>query len=173
MSAEKLKKKKAKTGEKKNKGKSAERSIAPLAAQKKPVRELPAPGKLKYCVVGSGAIGGIIAAYLQNAMRKVYIVAKPDHVRALRMDGLRIDGVQETVFVEPRVKERMDENVDVAIIAVKTQDIQTVLDINRNYLEDVTILTVQHGVRAEKIIGSKRSNRRILFPASLCLVQRT
>lgn len=161
MSAQKLKKKKAKTGEKKSKMKFAEKTVfAPSKSEEEVVVVL--PGKLNICVIGVGAIGGLVAAYLRNTRRRVYVVGKPEQMRAIRMHGLRVEGVKGTALLEIPIKEEMDEKVDLVILAVKTQDVSGVIDRYREFLSDTLILTIQNGVHADKIIARTLGEKNII-----------
>jgi 2-dehydropantoate 2-reductase len=153
MSAQKFTiKKKAKTGERKLK------TTAPVQAKeeiKPEVKEEPIVplGKMKICVIGPGAIGGLIAAYLKAKRRKVTVVGKPEHKQIIRSEGLRVEGVRGKVLVEMDVSHEMKEKADLVILAVKTQDLKEAIDKNRKFLENSLILTTQNGVRAEHIIS--------------------
>jgi len=162
MSAEQIKKKKAKTGEKAQKKKPAEKlAFAPAYSLQEETIRYPA-AKLKICVIGAGAIGGVVAAYLRKTLRNVYLVGKPEQVRTIRMNGLRVTGVKGNLFLEMPAKDRMDTAVDLVILAVKTQDIKEAIAQNRAYLKDALILTTQNGVRAEKIIAQELGEHNIV-----------
>ena len=71
-------------------------------------------------VVGGGAIGGVTAAKLTGAVRRVVVLdADADHVARLN-DGLRLDelGEERTVTVEA-VTEPPDERFDFALVTLK------------------------------------------------------
>jgi 2-dehydropantoate 2-reductase len=71
-------------------------------------------------VVGGGAIGGVTAAKLTGAVRRVVVLdAAPEHVARLNA-GLRLDelGEERTVPVEA-VTEAPDERFDFALVTVK------------------------------------------------------
>lgn len=159
MSAEKIKKKKAKTGEKTQK--LAEKTtFAPLVPQEEAI--VYPPSKLRTCVIGAGAIGGLVAGYLHNTLRKVCLVGKLEQVQVLKTEGLRIEGGKKKLFLSVPAKTRMDEKFDVVIFAVKTQDIKAAIDANRPYLTDAVILTTQNGVRSEKIVAKELGEKNII-----------
>lgn len=45
-------------------------------------------------VIGAGAIGGVVAAYLTKAGCDVTLIAKPDQCAVIKEKGLTIDGVR-------------------------------------------------------------------------------
>lgn len=162
MSAEKFTiKKKAKTGEKKLKALKPVEAKVEVKPEVKEKVKIP-PAKLKICIIGAGAIGGLVAAYLKNKLRNVFVVAKPEQVRAIRSAGLRVEGVKGTVFVALDAREKLDQKVDLIILAVKTQDIGDVITKNRSFMEDTTILTTQNGVRADKMLSLNLNKNNII-----------
>lgn len=162
MSAEKFaKRKQAKTGEKKKKEKLTEKAVFAPPKPKEETAAIP-PGKLNICVIGAGAIGGLVAAYLRQKMRKAYLVGKPEQLRAIRMNGLRIEGAKGSIFLEMPIRERMEERADVVVLAVKTQDVQATIDSNREFLRDSLIVTTQNGVRTETIIARSLGEKNII-----------
>ncbi|MFC1709853.1 ketopantoate reductase family protein [Candidatus Omnitrophota bacterium] len=160
MSAKKFTKKKAKTGEKKLKPTRA----VEKAAEKSKVKEEPVvpPGKLKICVIGPGAIGGLIAAYLKSKRRIVSVIGKPEHKRIIRSDGLKIESAKSTVLVELDIREEMWEKPDLVILAVRIPDIGKVLDKNRKFLEGSIVLTIQHGVKADQVVSLALGKENII-----------
>ncbi|MFH1622612.1 MAG: 2-dehydropantoate 2-reductase N-terminal domain-containing protein [Candidatus Omnitrophota bacterium] len=160
MSAQKFIKKKAKTGEKKLKPtKPVEAVVEKPEVKEEPVVPL---GKMKICVIGAGAMGGLIAACLKAKRRIITLIGKPDQIRAIRSNGLKVEGVKNTVYVEIDIKESMQEKADLVILAVKIQDIKNVLDNNRSFLLNTPILTIQDGIRADKIVSLALGEENII-----------
>ena len=82
---------------------------------------------MRYLVVGSGAIGGTVGAYMARAGEDVTFVDKDrDHVEAMRREGLTIQGYAET-FTIPVKAMHLEELQDVKtppdflLLAVKAQ----------------------------------------------------
>ena len=161
MSAQKFIKKKAKTGEKKLKPKPIQAKVEARPEKKEEAIPIPA-AKLKICIIGPGAIGGLIAAYLKAKMRKITAVGKTEQMRIIRSNGLKIEGARGTVYVELDIRVKMKEKADLVILAVKTQDIAGVIAENRAFLEDALILTIQNGVRADQIISLTLGKENII-----------
>lgn len=172
MSAQKFVKKQAKTGEKKLKPKPIQEKVEAKPEIKEEQVKIP-PAKLKICVIGAGAIGGLVAGYLKAKMRNVFLVGRPEQVRVIKSNGLKIEGVRGTVYLALDAKEKLDQKVDLIILAVKTQDVREVLDRNRPFIEDTLLLTTQNGVRADKILslsfGEKNIISSIVMFGSTCL----
>ena len=73
-------------------------------------------------IVGAGAIGGTIGAYLHDAGYDVTLVdAAPEHIRAIREHGLRITGVRADQTFHPRVilAEELEGPLGVTFLCVK------------------------------------------------------
>jgi 2-dehydropantoate 2-reductase len=63
-----------------------------LVAKVRSAREV----AIRFLVIGSGAIGGSAGAYLARAGHEVLFVdTDVDHVRAMRAEGLKLEGRQE------------------------------------------------------------------------------
>src|SRR3712207_4983040 len=73
-------------------------------------------------IVGAGAIGGTIGAYLHDAGYGVTLVdAAPEHVEAIREGGLRITGVRGERTFRPRVilTDELEGPLGVTFLCVK------------------------------------------------------
>ena len=56
---------------------------------------------MKVCIFGAGAIGGFIAAMLARVGEEVSLIARGDHLEAVRARGLRIVGPNEEFTAHP------------------------------------------------------------------------
>jgi len=104
---------------------------------------------MKIIIIGAGAIGTLIAGYLSREGIDVTLIGKRRDVLAIKENGLFIDGVRGGIALPVKVDDRFKKGADLIILAVKTQDIPSVL--NKSHIEDTPILTVQNGVRAEEM----------------------
>ncbi|WP_028478305.1 ketopantoate reductase family protein [Nocardia sp. CNY236] len=72
------------------------------------------------CVLGPGGIGGLVAALLARAGHRVICLGRPDTVRALRTDGIRLHSTQFGEFgVQVEADTELRERVDLCLITVK------------------------------------------------------
>jgi len=108
---------------------------------------------MKIAVIGAGAIGGLVAGYLAKEGQEVVLVAHSAQCNAIEKNGLNITGVRGSCCLNLPVKMQLDENVDLAILATKTQGLKQAVTENLEYLKPSYILTVQNGIRAEKIVS--------------------
>jgi 2-dehydropantoate 2-reductase len=119
---------------------------------------------MKVAVIGAGAIGGLVAGYLADKGEKVMLVTHPEHVTPLAQNGLTIEGTRGRLRVRMPVKSQLEEQVDLAILATKIPDLEKSMTQNFAYLKDVPVISVQNGVRAERIIAGRLGAQR-LFPS--------
>lgn len=85
----------------------------------------------KVCVVGAGAIGGIIAARMALAGHDVRVVARGAHLAAIRAGGLRfsdrIDGTEHTVSLDANDDPAAFGRQDLVVIGLKGPAIPAML----------------------------------------------
>ena len=116
---------------------------------------------MKIAVIGAGAIGGLVAGYLKKDNQDVLLIARKNQVDAIKQNGLNIEGARGKLNINLPAKEKLDEIVDLVILAVKTHDIDEAIKQNLPLIKDSKILTTQNGVRAEEIISSRIAEKNI------------
>jgi 2-dehydropantoate 2-reductase len=79
-------------------------------------------------VLGPGGVGGLIAGLLERAGTPVVVVAREATAEAISERGLRVDSVSFGEFVTyPRAVARLEEPVDVLIVATKASGLESAL----------------------------------------------
>lgn len=111
-------------------------------------------GCVRIAVLGAGAIGSAVGALLVRAGQDVTLVGRPDQVGAVRTDGLEVDGPLGTFTVSLAAATSLDFRPDLALLAVKTQDVDAAVRCARAFLEGVPLVTMQNGVRSDAIVAS-------------------
>ena len=110
---------------------------------------------MKIAVIGAGAIGGVVAAYLKKAGEDVILIGRDSQVDVINSKGLTIKGVRGTETIKVPASTRLDRPYDLVIFTVKTQDIEEAFAINSEFLEQGgLILTAQNGVQADNILSA-------------------
>ena len=104
--------------------------------------------------IGAGAIGSVLGALLRRDGHEVTLIARSEHVHAIRQNGLKVDGALGTFTVHPAAAETLDFRPDFAFLTVKTQDVQVAVQSNLSFLRDVPLVTFQNGVRSDEIVAS-------------------
>lgn len=105
---------------------------------------------MKICIIGAGAIGGLLAARLARAGEDVTIVARGAQLAAIRDKGLRlIDENGETISVAPHAVERTSDvaNQDLVVLGMKAHQVAAVAPEAPAMLgADGLVLTAQNGI---------------------------
>ena len=48
---------------------------------------------MRVCILGAGGLGSLVGGMLAESGLRVTLVGRPEHVEAIRADGLRISGI--------------------------------------------------------------------------------
>ena len=111
---------------------------------------------MRFTVYGAGAIGGAIGGRLFEAGHDVTLVARGDHLRALRADGLTLVSPDDSAVLRPPAVGHPAEadlrDGDVVILAMKSQDtVAALADLARHAPPGVRVLCAQNGVANERV----------------------
>jgi 2-dehydropantoate 2-reductase len=124
-----------------------------------------------YAIIGTGGVGGYLAARLLEAGHDVAVLARGAHLAAIRADGLTLretwkEPGRETV-VRPAVA--TDDGAalgtaDVAIFAVKGQDLAAAIEVARPAVGPETlVLPFLNGVEAPGLLAEAYGDDRALI----------
>ena len=85
---------------------------------------------MRFAVLGPGGVGGLLAGALDRAGSEVIVVARDSTAATIAREGLRIDSVSLGRFVaNPRAVERLDQPVDVLLVATKADGLAVALEL--------------------------------------------
>ena len=104
---------------------------------------------MKLCIVGAGAIGGFVAALMAEAGHEVSVVARGDHLAAIRASGLRLDFDGRRIVAQVAAAESPAEagEQDVVFVALKAPALPAVLPTLGPLLgPDTPIVTAMNGI---------------------------
>jgi 2-dehydropantoate 2-reductase len=108
------------------------------------------PPPRRICVVGAGAIGGLLAAKLALAGEDVTVIDQGPHLAAIQKHGLKLewhDGKVETAQVKAVDKAADAGKQDLVVLAVKAHFLdQVVREIEHLLGPDTLVMTVQNGL---------------------------
>jgi ketopantoate reductase/2-keto-4-pentenoate hydratase/2-oxohepta-3-ene-1,7-dioic acid hydratase in catechol pathway len=108
------------------------------------------PKPKKICVVGAGAIGGLLAAKFALAGDDVTVIDQGAHLAAIQKNGLKLewhDGKVQTARMKAVNKATEAGKQDIVVLAVKAHFLdQVVRDIDSLLGPDTVVLTVQNGL---------------------------
>jgi len=85
---------------------------------------------MKICVYGAGAIGGLIGAHLARIGQDVTLIARGEHLAAMRARGLKVSGASGHFTVMPRVTDDPAEAgaQNFVIVALKAHQVAGIAD---------------------------------------------
>ena len=111
---------------------------------------------MKIAIIGAGAIGSIVAGFLEKTGQSVTLVAKKEQSDTIQRNGLRIKSADgEEVVRLKNVVTKLDQKYDLVIFTVKTQDLEMAYQDNHQFLEEeCLIMTTQNGVQADNLLSS-------------------
>lgn len=105
---------------------------------------------MKICVVGAGAIGGLMAVKLSLAGNEVTVVDQGAHLAAIRNNGLKLiweDGSEQVAQVKAVGTAAEAGPQDLVILAVKAHFLdQVARDVEKLLAKGTMIVTVQNGM---------------------------
>ncbi|MDP2940351.1 MAG: 2-dehydropantoate 2-reductase [Candidatus Omnitrophota bacterium] len=104
-------------------------------------------------IIGAGAIGSVVAAYLTKKGQQALLVCHPEQLDAIKEKGLNVNGVRGSFHINVEAVPILDREVDLIIFAVKTQDIVKAAIENQRYLKGKPVLTTQNGVQADTLLS--------------------
>ncbi len=125
------------------------------------------PKPMRVCVVGAGAIGGLMAAKLAQGGNDVTVIDKGPHLQAIQKNGLTLewhDGKVSTAKVKAFDRALEAGKQDLVILAVKAHFLdQVVRDIDTLLTPETIVLTVQNGLPwwYFQKLGGKYDNRKL------------
>jgi len=106
---------------------------------------------VRVCVVGAGAIGGLLAVRLAVSGQQVSVLARGDNLTAIRADGLRLIEPDGSVLAAHDVEAADDlaqlGPQDVVILALKAHQIAEIADrLSLLYDDDTVVVPLQNGI---------------------------
>jgi 2-dehydropantoate 2-reductase len=105
---------------------------------------------VKICIVGAGAIGGLLGVKLAQSGQEVTLIARGAHLAAIRTHGIKLveeDGSE--VVVHPRATDKIGEAgpQDLVILGMKAHQVGAVVaDLPAMYHAETMVLTAQNGI---------------------------
>ncbi len=106
---------------------------------------------MKVCVVGAGAIGGLLGVRLSEGGSEVTLIARGPHLEAIRKNGLKLimnDGTEHATR-DARATQDMREcgPQDLVVLGLKAHQIPAVVDEICGLVgDDTVVLTTQNGL---------------------------
>jgi 2-dehydropantoate 2-reductase len=122
--------------------------------------------RMRFAILGSGAVGGYFGAKLANAGQDVTFIARGAHLDAIRSKGLAVQSAKLGDFIARAAAESDTARigpVDVAIVSVKAYDNATALPMLTPLIgPDTAVLTLQNGVDSVDEVAAIVGERHVL-----------
>jgi 2-dehydropantoate 2-reductase len=113
-------------------------------------------------VVGAGALGCFFGGMLARSGASVTLVGRPNHVAAIRRDGVRFEsrGVQQSIPVAATEDVAAVRDARLVLFCVKSADTDAAARAMAPYLgRDAVVLSLQNGVNNVERIRAQLENR--------------
>ena len=105
---------------------------------------------MRICVVGAGAIGGLLAARLAHAGEEVSVIARGPHLKAIEANGLQLieeDGSRFAAPVRAMQSIAAAGPQDVVILGMKAHQVGAVIDeLPALFTPTTMVVTAQNGI---------------------------
>ncbi len=127
---------------------------------------------MRVAVFGTGGVGGYFGGRLAQAGEKVVFIARGEHLRAIRQDGLRVDSVKGDFVISPC--EATDDpsavgEVDVVLVGVKAWQVTEAARTMRSLVgERTTVLPLQNGVETPRQLAEVLGQEHVV--GGLCKI---
>ena len=99
---------------------------------------------LNYMIIGAGGTGGVLAHAMSKAGFYVTLIARGEHLRAIRANGLTIrrlwDETSECIYVKATDMDHYSERPDVIFLCVKDYSLDGCYDFIRNAAKKNTVI---------------------------------
>ena len=107
---------------------------------------------MKFAVFGAGGVGGYLGARLADAGHEVHLIARGDHLAALRSSGLRVESIAGDTSVAPPAPDDPADigPCDYVLFCVKSYDTRDAAsDLAPLLGEETAVVSFQNGVDNE------------------------
>ena len=117
---------------------------------------------MKIAVIGAGAIGSVIGGLLSKAGEDVTLIGRKLHVDAINQNGLILDGESGRIVIQVKAAENLDFKPDLALLTVKTQDVESSVRKAQPFLSGALVVTMQNGVQSDDIVAGVLGKENII-----------
>ena len=120
---------------------------------------------MKVAVFGAGGVGGYYGGRLAQAGEDVHLVARGEHLEALRANGLRVESVFGDFAVDlPATDDPSSIGpCDVVLFCVKAYDTETAAtSLDPLLRDDTAVVTLQNGVDNEDLLAAVVGREHVL-----------
>ena len=99
---------------------------------------------MKYVIIGAGGTGGVTGYYMKKAGKDVTLIARGEHLKAIREQGLTLekmwDKTEETITIPATDMEHYTDHPDVVFVCVKGYSLDETIPFIRRISKKTTIV---------------------------------
>ena len=99
---------------------------------------------MKYVIIGAGGTGGVTGYYMKKAGKDVTLIARGEHLKAIREQGLTLekmwDKTEETITIPAKDMEHYTDHPDVIFVCVKGYSLDETIPFIRRISKKTTIV---------------------------------
>ncbi len=121
---------------------------------------------MKIAIVGPGAIGCLLAAFLAKAKEEVHLLDHdPRRAGKIKQEGLRVEGISGEIAVKVNITAAPKEIgiCSLVIICVKSYDTEEAIKFAKDLIgENTQILTLQNGLGNIQILNDAVGEERVI-----------
>jgi 2-dehydropantoate 2-reductase len=117
---------------------------------------------MKIAVIGAGAIGSVIGGLLSKAGEDVTLIGRKPHVDAINRNGLILDRESGKIVIQVKAAENLDFKPDLALLTVKTQDVESSVRKVQLFLSGTQVVTMQNGVQSDDLVAGVLGKENII-----------
>jgi 2-dehydropantoate 2-reductase len=117
---------------------------------------------MKIAVIGAGAIGSVIGGLLSKAGEDVTLIGRKPHVDAINQNGLILEGESGETVIQVKAAENLGFKPDLALLTVKTQDVESSVRKAQLFLSGALVVTMQNGVQSDDIVAGILGKENII-----------
>ena len=128
---------------------------------------------LKFAVMGAGAVGCYYGGMLARAGHDVVLIARPEHVDAIALAGLRMQTqtFDEHVMLQASTQASAVQGADVVLFSVKSSDTEAAGRLMQPFLRtDALVICLQNGVdnadRLRAVLPGKTVAAAVVYVAT-------
>ena len=117
---------------------------------------------MKIAVIGAGVIGSVIGGLLSKVGEDITLIGRKPHVDAINQNGLILEGESGEMVIQVKAADNLDFKPDLALLTVKTQDVETSVRKIQPYLSGALVVTMQNGIRADDLVAAVLGKENII-----------
>jgi len=117
---------------------------------------------MKIAVIGAGAIGSVVGGLLSKAGEDITLIGRKPHVNAINQNGLVLEGPSGKMVIRVKAAENLDFKPDLALLTVKTQDVESSVRKVQPFLSGTLVVTMQNGVQSDDLVAGVLGKENII-----------